>query len=65
MKHSRWQVLSVLAVIVFAVILATALYRTNIHSPRISVTELAELDEVPENGPFLLEGGQITANTNG
>ena len=65
MKHSRWQLLGVLAVILFAVILATALYRTNIHSPRISATELAELDEVPDGGPFLLEGGQITANTNG
>ena len=64
MKHSRWQLLGVLAVILFAVILATALYRTNIHSPRISATELAELDEVPDGGPFLLEGGQITANTN-
>ena len=41
MKHSRWQLLGVLAVILFAVILATALYRTNIHSPRISATKLA------------------------
>lgn len=65
MKHSRWQVLSVLAVIVFAVILATVLYRTNINSPRISITELAELDEVPEGGLFLLEGGQITENADG
>ena len=65
MKHSRWQVLSVLAVIVFAVILATVLYRININSPRISITELAELDEVPEGGPFLLEGGQMTENADG
>lgn len=65
MKHSRWQLLGVLAVLVFAVILAMALYRTNINSPRISTAELAELEAVPDGGPFLLEGGQITENADG
>ena len=65
MKHSRWQVFSVLAVLIFAFMLARGLYRDNVNSPRISLTELTELKEIPEGGPFLLEGGQITEDADG
>ena len=65
MKHSRWQVFSVLAVLIFAFMLARGLYRANVNSPRISLTELTELKEIPKGGPFLLEGGQITEDADG
>ena len=65
MKHSRWQVFSVLAVLIFAFMLARGLYQANVNSPRISLTELTELKEIPEGGPFLLEGGQITEDADG
>ena len=65
MKHSRWQAFSVLAVLIFAFILAIGLYRANVNSPRISLTELTDLKEIPEGGPFLLEGGQITEDADG
>ena len=45
--------------------MAIALYRTNVNSPRINLTELADLKEVPEGGPFLLEGGRITETADG
>ena len=65
MKHSQWQVFSVLAVLIFAFMLARGLYRANVNSPRISLTELTELKEIPKGGPFLLEGGQITDDADG
>ena len=40
--------ISVLAILVFAIVMAIALYRTNVNSPRINLTELADLKEVPE-----------------
>ena len=65
MKHSRWQVFSVLAVLIFAFMLSRGLYRANVNSPRISLTELTDLKEIPEGGPFLLEGGKITEDADG
>ena len=65
MKHSRWQVFGALAVLIFAFMLACGLYRANVNSPRISLTELTDLKEIPEGGPFLLEGGKITEDADG
>ena len=65
MKYSRWQLLSILTVLIFAILLASVLYRTNISSPRIDLAALAELEAVPEGGPFLLEGGQIAEAADG
>ena len=65
MKHSRWQVFGALAVLIFAFMLARGLYRANVNSPRISLTELTDLKEIPEGGPFLLEGGKITEDADG
>ena len=65
MKHSRWQVFGALAVLIFAFMLSRGLYRANVNSPRISLTELTELKEIPEGGPFLLEGGKITEDADG
>ena len=64
-KRNRWQKLSVLIVLVVAMILAGVLFQINVNSPRIHLTELTELKEVPEGGPFLLEGGQITGSADG
>ena len=65
MKHSRWQVFGALAVLIFAFMLSRGLYRANVNSPRISLTELTDLKEIPEGGPFLLEGGKITEDADG
>ena len=65
MKHSRWQVFGALAVLIFAFMLFRGLYRANVNSPRISLTELTDLKEIPEGGPFLLEGGKITEDADG
>ena len=65
MKHSRWQVFGALAVLIFAFMLSRGLYRANVNSPRISLTELTDLKEIPEGGPFLLEGGEITEDADG
>ena len=65
MKYSRWQLLSILTVLIFAILLASVLYRINISSPRIDLAALAELEAVPEGGPFLLEGGQIAEAADG
>ena len=65
MKYSRWQLLSFLTVLIFAILLASVLYRINISSPRIDLAALAELEAVPEGGPFLLEGGQIAEAADG
>ena len=65
MKRSQWQVLGVIAVLLVSMILAGVLCRINVSSPRISLTELADLTEVPDGGPFLLEGGRITENADG
>lgn len=65
MKRSQWQVLGVIAVLLVSMILAGVLCRINVSSPRISLTELADLTEVPDGGPFLLEVGRITENADG
>ena len=65
MKRNRWQALSALAVLVFSMMLVGALYRINVNSPRMDLAELAELEKVPEGGPFLLEGGRLTETEDG